>query len=179
MTYLSFSSSFFNLSFSLLGQPFARCLILWHWKYMKWESFISSCFIIFLLYLFLSHFLPLTLLLLELMSLMSPKFLWFFIKLSRVTFDFVHLSILLLKYFTSFLSSLFSFKRLVSQDIEVEQAFNCEEYGIDNKLSQKVDTCFLSTPQGLATFCNWSFDPCDELSLVLIYSLKSLLVSKA
>ena len=78
------------------------------------------------------------------------------IMLSRVTFDFIHLSILFLKYFTSFLSSLFFFKRLVSQDIEVEQASNCEEYGIDNKSSYKVDTYFLPTSQGLAIF---SIDP--------------------
>ena len=38
--------------------------------------------------------------------------------------------------------SLFSFKRLVSQDKEVEQASICEEHGISNKSSQEVDTCY-------------------------------------
>jgi hypothetical protein len=61
---------------------------------------------------------------------------------------------LLLNFFTSLLSSLFSFKRLVSQDIKVEQAFICEEHGISNKSSQEVDTCFLPTSQGLATTCD-------------------------
>ena len=60
---------------------------------------------------------------------------------------------------------MFSFKMLVSQDMEVEQASICEEHGISNKSSQEVDTCFLPTSQGLATICDLSFDTCDELSL--------------
>ena len=65
-----------------------------------------------------------------------------------------YLSILLLNFFTSLLSSLFSFKRLVSQDIEVKQASIYEEHCIANKSSQEVDTCFLPTSHGLATLCD-------------------------
>jgi hypothetical protein len=49
---------------------------------------------------------------------------------------------------------MFFFKMLVSQDIEVEQASICEEHGIDNKSSQKVDTFFFPTSQGLAIICD-------------------------
>jgi hypothetical protein len=85
------------------------------------------------------------------------------------------LSNLLLKFFTLFLSSLFSFKMSVSQDIEVEQTHICEEHGIYNKSSQEVDTCLFSTSQRLATSC----DPSDELSLVLVFSFEGYLVRKA
>ena len=64
---------------------------------------------------------------------------------------------------------------LVSQDVEVKQASICEENGISNKSSQEVDTCFLSTSQGLATFYNLSFDPCDELSLFLSFFVNTLM----
>ena len=81
----------------------------------------------------------------------------------------------MLNFFTSLLSSLFSFKRLVSQDIEVEQAFNFDEHGISNRSSQEVDTCFFPTLQELVTCCNWSLDSCDELSLFLSFFENTLM----
>jgi hypothetical protein len=68
---------------------------------------------------------------------------------------------------------------LVSQYIEVEQESIFEEHGIYNKSSQEVDTCFLPTSQRLATSCDWSCDPSDELLLVLVFSFGSSLVRKA
>jgi hypothetical protein len=70
---------------------------------------------------------------------------------------------------------LFSFKRLVSQDIEVEQVFICEEHGISNKSLQEVDTCFFPTSQKLVTCSVWSFDSCDELSLFLSFFVNTVI----